>query len=379
LRCTPPPNRTNLIAGTYIITVTDANGCTKTKTITILQPTALAITHTVTNLSCDNDANGSISLTVNGSKAPYSYLWNDGNTLKNRTNLTAGIYTVTVTDANGCQKTDTAQIAAADTMIVTIDTTNVLCNSYATGAINLNIVGTATAYTFAWSDDTITSPTRTNLLAGIYNVTVTNSNGCQKIFNIPVTQPQYGLTAAIFVFNRPCNGNNNGELYGAVIPYGIFSTGTPPYQYLWSTGNTTQTISNLATGNYGLTVTDANGCTYSLSTNLLNCQGMALISNTNEEDVQASNEITIQPTNDISATVLVYPNPANDLFNIVLNSFENEIAHIGIFSSLGILVYSKTTTEPTNLISTENWTNGIYHIQIRTGEKMETRTVLVNH
>jgi hypothetical protein len=104
-------NRTNLIAGTYIVIVTGNSGIVGNDTIIVNQPLVdLTVSAIAPNISCNSNNNGFINLVVNGGTSPYNYLWNDGSTLQNRTNLIAGTYTVTVTDANGCVKTVSANI-----------------------------------------------------------------------------------------------------------------------------------------------------------------------------------------------------------------------------------------------------------------------------
>ncbi|MBE1615962.1 SprB repeat-containing protein, partial [Flavobacterium sp. SaA2.13] len=93
---------TGLPAGTYEVTVTDANGCTATASVTVTQPTVLSASGTATNVSCNAGSNGAVDLTVTGGTAPYTYVWNNAATTQDLTGLTASTYDVTVTDANGC-------------------------------------------------------------------------------------------------------------------------------------------------------------------------------------------------------------------------------------------------------------------------------------
>jgi hypothetical protein len=115
-------NRTGLSTGSYVVTVTDAVGCTTTSGLSISQPTLLSVTVQATPPSCPPgattplDANGSIILTVSGGTPPYTYLWNNGATTQNRTNLTAGTYTVTVTDSKGCQDIKSATLTSTSTL-----------------------------------------------------------------------------------------------------------------------------------------------------------------------------------------------------------------------------------------------------------------------
>ena len=260
----------NLSAGTYAVTVTDANGCSFTISATITQPNAaLNGSGVVTqNVSCNAGANGTIDLTVVDGTAPYTYSWSNGETTEDISNLAAGTYTVTVTDANGCTFTTSltvTQPAAALNTNISI-TQNVLCYGGANGSIDLTATDGTAPYTYIWSNGATTEDI-TNLTAGTYTVTVTDANGCTTTATGTVTQPSASLSAGTSVTqNVSCNGGNNGSITLTV------NGGTAPYTYNWSNGDTTQNIGNLASGNYAVTITDANGCTAIATAAITNLQ-----------------------------------------------------------------------------------------------------------
>ncbi|MBK8192267.1 MAG: SprB repeat-containing protein [Lewinellaceae bacterium] len=130
-----------MIASTYTVTVTDANGCTKTTSATVTQPTALALSTTQTNVLCNGASTGAINLTVTGGSPTYTYLWSSGQTTEDLTDRAAGTYTVTVTDANGCTKTTSATITQPTPIVLSTVVTNVLCNGVASGIIDLSATG----------------------------------------------------------------------------------------------------------------------------------------------------------------------------------------------------------------------------------------------
>ncbi|WP_174514441.1 SprB repeat-containing protein, partial [Chryseobacterium aquaticum] len=169
-------DRTGLSAGTYTVTITDANGCTGTVNATVTQPTALSATISQTNVSCNGGSNGSASITVSGGTAPYTYSWSPtGGTGATATGLSAGTYTVTVTDANSCSTTRTVTITQPATSVSgTTVVTNVSCNGSSNGAINLTATGGTAPYTFNWGGG-ITTEDRTGLSAGTYTVTITDA------------------------------------------------------------------------------------------------------------------------------------------------------------------------------------------------------------
>jgi predicted RNase H-like HicB family nuclease len=242
-----------LSAGNYVVTVTDANGCTSTIGSTVSSPSSLAVTATLTQVLCNGGNNGSIDATVTGGTSPYTYLWSDGSTTEDIGGLTAGNYVVTVTDFNGCNITDTYLITAPSAIAITVDSsTPTTCNGAPTGSIAISVSGGTPGYTYLWSDGSTTEDV-SGLSAGNYVVTVTDANGCTSTIGSTVSSPSsLGVTATLT--QVLCNGGNNGSIDATV------TGGTSPYTYLWSNGSTTEDIGGLTAGNYGVTVTDFNGC-----------------------------------------------------------------------------------------------------------------------
>ncbi len=260
-------NRTGLLAGTYTVTVTDANGCTATIATTITEPPALVLTTTQVNVLCNGASTGSINLTVTGGTGTYTYSWTGGVTTQNRTGLAAGTYAVTVTDANGCTKTTSTTITQPTVLALSTTQVNVLCNGASTGSINLTVTGGTSPYTYSWTGG-ITTQNRTGLAAGTYSVTVTDANGCTKTTSTTITEPT-AITLSTVPTSSTC-GSANGSISLTV------SGGTSPYTYSWTGGATTQNVSNLLAGTYTVTVTDANGCTKTTSATVNNTNGPTL-------------------------------------------------------------------------------------------------------
>ncbi|MBK8556395.1 MAG: SprB repeat-containing protein [Lewinellaceae bacterium] len=253
---TEPFDITGLAAGSYQITVTNGNGCTGTGTATVSEPPLLVLSTTVTNSTCGN-ANGSIDLTVTGGTAPYTYNWGVGQpTTQDRTGLSAGTYTVTVTDANGCTKVTSATVNNIGGPSLSATVVNVLCNGASTGSIDLTVTGGTSPYTYNWGVGQPTTQDRTSLTAGTYTVTVTDANNCTAVLSKTITQPP-ALTVDLGPDESVCSYENY-----TVTP--TVSGGVGPYTYAWSTGATSTTVT-IAMQNspvtVSLTVTDANGCT----------------------------------------------------------------------------------------------------------------------
>jgi hypothetical protein len=252
---------TGLTAGTYTVTVTDANSCQATKTFTITQPTSalLASAASQTNIACNGGATGSATVTVSGGTPTYTYSWApSGGTAATASGLTAGTYTVTVTDANGCTDTEVFTITQPTTALVALPVaqTNIACNGFATGSATVTATGGTPGYTYSWSPSGGTAATASGLSAGTYTVTVTDANSCTATQSFTITQPAALVATAAAQTNVSCNGGTNGS--ATVSGTG----GTPGYTYSWSpSGGTAATASGLTAGTYTVTVTDANSCT----------------------------------------------------------------------------------------------------------------------
>ncbi len=249
-----------LSAGTYNVTVTSSSGCAATFTSTVTQPAQLAGTTVVTNPLCNGASTGSILLTVSGGTPSYTYLWNGGATSKDRSNIPAGTYTVTITDSKGCTATTQAIVTNPAAVVLTLTQDSVSCNGGSDGAITTVITGGSSPYTFAWADGP-TSQNRSGLIIGTYSVTATDANACTATASKTVLQPT-AISLSATMVNPGCNGGSNGSIDLSV------SGGSPGYSYNWSTGATSQDISGLSAGTYNVTVTDLNGCTATLSKTL---------------------------------------------------------------------------------------------------------------
>ncbi len=249
----------NLTAGTYSVTVTDAVGCIATHSFMLTQPTVLSATTVVTNVACNGGNTGAINITPSGGTAPYSFNWGGGITTEDRTGLTAGNYSVTITDANGCNGVVNATVTQpASALGGTTVITNVACNGGNTGAINLTPSGGTAPYTFNWAGG-VTTEDRAGVMAGSYSVTITDLNGCTATITVPVSQPESVLSASYIVTNVACNSGNTGAIN--ITPSG----GTAPYTFNWGGGVTTEDRAGLTAGSYSVTITDLNGCTATIT------------------------------------------------------------------------------------------------------------------
>jgi len=247
---------TGLTAGSYTITVTDNHGCTATAGVAITQPTILNVSaNTTANVFCNGGNTGSASSSVSGGTTPYTYLWSNSLTTTSISSLSAGTYTLTVHDNNGCTGTASATITQPSALTASIGTvTDPLCNG-GSGSIIVIAGGGTLPYHYAWTPSGGNLATATGLTAGCYTVTVTDANGCTATATSCITQPAALSVSANTTANVLCDGSSTGSVLSVV------SGGTTPYTYLWSNGKTTTSINSLSAGTYTLTITDNNGCT----------------------------------------------------------------------------------------------------------------------
>ena len=243
-------------AGTYNVTVTDANGCTATDAVTLTEPTAIVLTPAFVASTC-GQANGEVSVSAVGGTGAYTYLWDDAgaSTTASVTSLAAGTYNVTVTDAQGCTETVASTITdgAAGTATTVIDN-NVSCFGLCDGGATVTVVGGTAPFTYLWNNGE-TTDVATALCVGTNSVDITDANGCVISVTADITEPAV-LTAAITGSTDPlCNGVCDGT--ADVTAAG----GTPVYTYSWTSGGTTANETAMCAGTETVTVTDANGCT----------------------------------------------------------------------------------------------------------------------
>lgn len=242
----------NIHAGTYNVIISDHNGCQYSQSVVVNEPTQLVLSTNVTQTSCFNTNDGCIDLTVTGGVSPYAYNWSNGNTIEDICNLGGGTYSVTVTDANGCTAVTTAIIVIPTPINASFIVKNPRCFGDANGSIDLIPSGGAYPYTFAWSNGAGTED-QTNLVDGVYIVTITDTRGCTRVDSAELVEPGAIFTSG-FIKNVTCNGNNDGFI--DITAYG----GTLPYYFAWSNLSSTEDLGSLAGGNYYVTVTDANNC-----------------------------------------------------------------------------------------------------------------------
>ena len=341
-----PNTRTvsSLSPGTYYVTVTAQDGCTAIDSALVVAPAAIAITDTIiTGPTCPGDQNGSIIIFINGGTTPYAITWSDapaspGQPVK--AGLSAGTYTVTVTDANNCPAVIQTYVIndppTIDVDVLVTDSVSCFQNSCDGGATASAVYsnGAAGSFNFIWSsgesDMSTTSSMAMQLCQGIQTVTV-NDGSCGVI--VPVNVPSRpAIQAALNVTSVSCFGLSDGS---ATV---VASGGSGSFSYMWSNTASGPTASGLAAGNYTVTITDSDGCPF--STNVVITQPSALVAS-----VDAQNTFDVRCSNGSDGQISIITtggNPGSKFFN-----WQNNVAPLGssIAASLEAGTYSVTVTD----------------------------------
>jgi gliding motility-associated-like protein len=248
----------NLPAGPGTVLVTDNNGCTATTSFNITEPGALTISSINSSSTCGN-SNATITITAGGGTGPYQFSNNGGGTYQTQNifqGLGAGSYNLSITDANGCMTNSTEVVSdLAGPIVSSTSFTNPTCFSSTNGSINVVANGNGPlTYSINNGSTTQSNTLFQNLVAGTYNILVTDTNGCTTTTTSTLTQPSI-LSASTSTTPSYCDGGTNGSI--TLNAQG----GTSPYAYQWSNGFSSASNNNLSSGTYSITITDANGCT----------------------------------------------------------------------------------------------------------------------
>ncbi|GJM32801.1 MAG: hypothetical protein DHS20C18_18020 [Saprospiraceae bacterium] len=249
------PDRNDLAAGDYTVVVSDQNGCSTDVVVTIGAPEVMVIDLTPTMVSCFGGADGTVTVLVDGGTEPYQYQWSDGQDTPTATDLTAGMISLTVIDANNCAVTESIDVGSFPALSLDISGEDPTCFEAGNGNAIVAAQGGAGNYQYDWTSGS-TDPDADNLGAGSHEVVVTDGNGCTEQISIELFDPEQ-LIASTVAGSVSCNGAPDGT--ASVSGSG----GTGNYTYTWSDPNqqTVPTAVNLAPGTYFVTITDENGCT----------------------------------------------------------------------------------------------------------------------
>ncbi|MDA9325321.1 gliding motility-associated C-terminal domain-containing protein [Flavobacteriales bacterium] len=247
----------SLSIGTYSVVISDNNGCYISDSLLLDPVFTLSSNMSSTQVTCTGYSDGTANISVLDGTQPYSYSWDNGVTSSNTFGLSAGNYTVLVTDANNCQLTESVLITESDSALsFTANITDLSCYQNNSGLISTTVIGGVGPYTYTWSTGS-TDSTITNLSSGSYILSVIDSIGCIVDETFVVVEP-LPLTYTLSSVDISCFGLGDGNANLTV------NGGTLPYTYNWTGPNNytalSANINSLTAGSYVMIVTDSNGC-----------------------------------------------------------------------------------------------------------------------
>ena len=300
---------TGLGAGSYTASVTDAAGIVSSgpAVFQVVEPVAIAASVSSTAVSCFGGSNGTATIdsaTISGGVGPYTFAWANASTDSTIIGLSAGSYTVTVTDSLGCSVDFSVKVGQPTVLSYSSSITNVTCFGANNGSATITPAGGTAPYTILW-DNQSTSFTRGSLAPSVnYTAVVTDANECTTNVSVSVTQPSTALGSSNSTSSVSCFGGNNGNISVTA------SGGTSPYTILWSTGETTFNRSNLSAETYTAVITDANGCTSNVSETITQPAVLGSTDNTTNVTCFGANNgsTTITPTGGTAPYTILWDN-----------------------------------------------------------------------
>jgi hypothetical protein len=323
------------------VTVTDANMCSVSMQEIVTEPLPLNLLITPIDARCNGAIDGSIALNVAGGTPGFRYLWSNNVTTQNLTNVGAGSYSVTVTDANNCTSTTTTQVNEPTEVSLSLDVTDISCFGADDGSIQLTASGGTPGYTYSWTNGS--SMQNLSMLGkGVYAVTVFDANNCTGTDFGRITEP---AAINLNLSSSPDNGTGNGKASAMV------SGGNSPYSYSWNTGQSGSSISNLFSGNYILTVTDANNCSM--------VDTIFVGSNVGIDDLLTAGIQNLR----------VFPNPSAGEFQVEVNFDRIQDARLQILDMTGRVVWTHQARNVLNIqeqVSLSYLAKGSYYLRITT-------------
>ncbi len=256
----------NVTAGVYTVSITDATNCTTVRNITITEPLGMVLQLSQQPTFCYHSCNGGVRVdTIIGGAPPYNYSWSNGYVLRSFNNQCAGVYTVTVTDINGCTKSASIIITQPDTLLINLTAITPANCTNADGGANVVATGGNGGYIYYW-DNTNPAATATNLTSGMHSVLVRDAKGCERRDSILINASPAILATitSASIEESKCVGSCTGKITLTTITNGV-----APYHFLWSNGDTQITADSLCANNlYTVTVSDAVGCTATAFANM---------------------------------------------------------------------------------------------------------------
>ncbi len=241
-----------LDVGIYGLIVEDQNACIEVASVEITQPALLELTFSIEKEPCEGNADGIIHTEVQGGALPYRFLWSTGDTSQYLTDISGGVYSLTVTDSSGCIISGEVELSERPGVFLSLQKQDITCFGADDGTASVEISGGTSPFIFDWSTGE-TAESLAGLAAGEYSLTLTDQAGCFDTLQFSINSPD-SLMVELLSQDVSCFGANDGEILAEV------QGGTMPYELDWSNDSTGMVLSPIGAGDYELTVTDANGC-----------------------------------------------------------------------------------------------------------------------
>lgn len=342
-------NLSSLGAGNYTVTITDSKGCSGTASTSVTTPNGPSATASVTDVLCFGDQTGAVNVNVSGGTAPLTYTWSNNAGTEDISGVAAGSYSLTITDNNSCSFVVNATIQQPATIPGgSFTNTPITCYGANDGVITPGFSGGTLPYSFNWS------PNVADLNAvneGTYNVTVTDANGCIVVTDQLIIDQPDSISITLTPTDASTSTANDGAVAAAV------AGGVGSYSYGWSNSSNSASLTNVGTGNYCVTVTDANACS------AVACAA-----------VSAPNGIGSVK----GVSYSIYPNPASSV--ITLQSDELKGATLRIYGTDGALKAEHILSANKEIINVSGLPQGVYTYHIFSIEKSEpvTGSILIS-
>ncbi len=417
----------NLAAGSYSVTVSDGT-CSASSTTFVSSSGGPSATPSANNVSCNGGNNGSASVSVSGGTTPYSYSWSNSGNGSAISNLTAGTYTVTITDNTSCVVTAIATVSEPTAISSSVNTTPVSCFNGNDGSVTCNASGGTGGLNYIWSNGSASSSV-SPLPAGNYCVTVTDANNCSVSACQAIANPTQ-VTGSITPTNVSCNGGNNGSALVAA------SGGTGSFTYSWSNSGSSANNSSLTAGAYTVTITDGNNCTATASTAITEPTALILNADCNPtilgQSVGSANasvsggtspysynwssgasidtaynlpagiiNVTVTDANNCTSTancevqftsgiketvagisaISVFPNPTTGMLSVNLILAQASEVHLSIVDVRGALIAESrlgSTTSVNQSFDLSALAKGVYNLKITTAQGVASRKIVLN-
>lgn len=415
---------TNLGPGLYQVTVTDAGGCSSSRFITVIQPTAVNAVTFRDDVTFYNGNNGKATVRPQGGLGPYTIVWSNGVTDESILNVSPGLYSYTVTDSRGCTYVGSEQFLNFNCTITdTITKVDLACFGDTSGSATIVTSFENPPLTYFWSNGATTA-TASGLGVGKYFVTVTDFRKCPLVDSIVIFEPE---PLSIGFSAQPIS--KVGAMDGQIIAFPTGGQG--PYNLTWSNDQMADTLAGLAAGTYEVTVTDAAGCTLTSTTVVadIDCSAFALsvdsindtlgdinisvnggvgdltfvwlkdgaqvdsvqnltgadpgtyfIQVTDGRGCQAQDTVMLISTNVINtvltAQTRLFPNPAYGSFFIHLPAIMRG-AQLQVYNAQGQLMHRQVMTDVTQEVLIHQWPHGLYVVRGILGSNIITKKIQV--